>query len=163
MTILSALGDIFDVKMYPSQNLQQHATVTLETILERFSPDGMDRVLIERNRTQCHFSEFKLTLKAHNPANFMQACKLVILNHSKIYPDFAVLAHICITIPISSVPCERGFSYQNFVKTANRSRLTDKHTNNLMRIAIDSPGLDQSMDLINKARIEFNERCNRWK
>ena len=60
MTILSALGDIFDVKLYPSQNLQQHATVALETILERYSPDSMDRVLIERNRTRRHFSEFKL-------------------------------------------------------------------------------------------------------
>ena len=61
MAILSALGDIFDVKMYPYQNLQQHATVALETILERFSPDGMDRVLIERNRTRRHFSEFNDT------------------------------------------------------------------------------------------------------
>ena len=60
MTILCALGDIFDVKLYPSQNLQQHATVAPETILERYSPDSMDRVLIERNRTRRHFSEIKL-------------------------------------------------------------------------------------------------------
>ena len=36
------------------------------------------------------------------------------------------------------------------MKTANRSHLTDKHTDNLMRIAINGPGLDQSMHLINK-------------
>ena len=115
----------------------------------------------KRNRTRRHFSELKLTLKAHDPANFTQACKLVISNHSEIYPDFAVLAHICITLPISSVPCERGFSYQNLVKTANRSRMTN--TGNLMRIVIDNPGPDQSMDLINKARIEFDKRCKHRK
>ena len=44
-------------------------------------------------------------------------------------------------IPVSSVPCERGFSVQNRVKTKMRSRLTDTHIDNLMLIAIEAPNL----------------------
>ena len=48
-------------------------------------------------------------------------------------------------IPVSSVPCEHGFSIQNRVKTKMRSRLTDTHVDNLMLIAMEAPDLQSRL------------------
>lgn len=45
-------------------------------------------------------------------------------------------------IPVSSVPCERGFSMQNRVKTKQRLGLTDVHVDSLMLVAMEGPKLE---------------------
>ncbi|XP_076463272.1 uncharacterized protein C17orf113-like [Babylonia areolata] len=163
LDILTALGAIFDVRMYPARNLQQHATDALDTVIDRFAADGGDNVLIERDRALRDFPEFKYTLQAHNPDSFEKACKVVIMDYDATYPDFAVLANIALTVPVSSVPCERGFSWQNMIKTADRSRLTDAHVDTLLRIAMEGPALSQCNELIVRACGEFQRRRERRK
>ena len=66
---------------------------------------------------------------------FKQGCKRLIDELGEIYPDWAKLAKIACTIPVSSVPAERGFSLQNRIKTAIRSRLLEERVTRLMRIS----------------------------
>ncbi|KAG7270338.1 hypothetical protein CRUP_034448 [Coryphaenoides rupestris] len=62
-------------------------------------------------------------LCAYGGLKFHIACETLIREFGQIYPDWAKLAKIACTIPMSSVPAERGFSLQNRIKTAMRSRL----------------------------------------
>jgi hypothetical protein len=44
----------------------------------------------------------------------------LIKDYAETFPDYVTLAHILLTVPLTSVPCERGFSLTkaiNFCKT----------------------------------------------
>ena len=77
----------------------------------------------------------------HGIGNFDDACRVLIEDYGDIFPSFKSLANVALVLPMSSVPCERGFSTQNRIKTARRSRLTDDHVNTLMLISIHGPPL----------------------
>ena len=81
--------------------------------------------------------QFKFTLRAHGSMNFAHICKAAMTDYKGVFPEFAKLANAALAIPVSSVPCERGFSAQNRVKKADRSRLTDEHVDNLMLMAVE--------------------------
>ena len=53
----------------------------------------------------------------------------------------ATLANIALIIPVSSASCERGFSWQNRIKTGLRNRLFKENLENLMKVAIEGPRL----------------------
>ena len=61
--------------------------------------------------------------------------------NAQIFPDWAKLAKIASTIPVSSVPAERVFSRQNRIKTSIRNRLAEEKVTRLMRISSLGPGL----------------------
>ena len=60
---------------------------------------------------------------------------------AQIFPDWAKLAKIASTIPVSSVPAERAFSLQNRIKTSIRNRLAEEKVTRLMCISSLGPGL----------------------
>lgn len=51
------------------------------------------------------------------------------------YPELRKLAVQLCTMFASTYTCESSFSKMNFIKNRFRSRLTDAHLNNLMRIS----------------------------
>ena len=59
-----------------------------------------------------------------------------------MFPDFRALAEVALVIPVSSVAAERGFSLQNNIKTATRSRLSEAKTQHLMTIASAAVSID---------------------
>ncbi|KAI4816336.1 hypothetical protein KUCAC02_008663 [Chaenocephalus aceratus] len=56
-----------------------------------------------------------------------------------LYPSLSKLAAIGLTIPVSSVNCERDFSTLNRVKTDLRNRLQGEHLATCMRLSINGP------------------------
>ena len=61
------------------------------------------------------------------------------------------LITLALTMPVSTVDCERGFSKHNLIKTRIRARLQTKNVNTLMKISIDTPDLSH-MDDFNFSR-----------
>ena len=55
------------------------------------------------------------------------------------YPDILSLFDLLATIPASSSEAERGFSQMNLMKSEIRTKLTDDHLNQLMRIKLEAP------------------------
>ena len=53
-------------------------------------------------------------------------------------------------IPVSSAPCERGFSQQNILKSKLRNRLNPDRHNRLLMIRLNGP--DEDMDFNSAAR-----------
>lgn len=62
------------------------------------------------------------------------------------YPNILTLLSICLTLPVSSVDCERGFSKHNLIKTGIRGRLKTDHVSLLMKMSLDTPDLTTCLD-----------------
>lgn len=58
------------------------------------------------------------------------------------YPNMARLAAIGVTLPMTSVNCERGISGYNAIKTDARNVLSVEHTDNLMQLYLESTELE---------------------
>ena len=60
-----------------------------------------------------------------------------------VYPNFAVLSRICLTLPISTADCERAFSTMRRIKSRLRSQMNNDTLNDCMKISIDGPALQE--------------------
>lgn len=64
-------------------------------------------------------------------------------DYDESYPSLLRLADILLTIPLSSVDCERGFSRLNLIKTKNRD-LSFEMLDNLMFVSLNIDLLDEA-------------------
>jgi hypothetical protein len=55
---------------------------------------------------------------------------------SELVPDLSLIFERCITVPLSSVACERGFSRLGLIKTKLRNQLKTETLDALMRISL---------------------------
>ena len=96
------------------------------------------KALVDAHELSRDFTQFKLTIRGHGAGrmSFDDTCTIVIKEYPHVFPSFSRLAALALVIPVSSVPCERGFSVQNQIKTKGRSRLSDKHVDCLMLLAM---------------------------
>ena len=62
------------------------------------------------------------------------------------YPGMLTLLAISLTLPVSTVDCERGFSKHNLIKTRTRARLKTDHVAILMKMSLDTPELSRNLD-----------------
>ena len=69
--------------------------------------------------------------------SFATLWKIIHLYHSDTLPNLLKLANIALIMPYQTADCERGFSAQNNIKNARRSRLKGKALNCLMTIKIE--------------------------
>jgi hypothetical protein len=72
------------------------------------------------------------------------------------YPNIMKLLTIALTLPVSTVDCERGFSRHNLIKTRLRSCLLTKNVSTLMKIAIDTT------DIQHLNNFDFNRAFVLW-
>ena len=59
------------------------------------------------------------------------------------FPNMTKLMAIGIVLPVSSVECERGFSKQNVIKTRLRCSVSIERLEQLMRISLNGPNLEE--------------------
>ena len=93
--------------------------------------------LINPARTKEDFLQFKYFLKSFSSKPLSHV--LTILCNQTLFPDFATMAKLLLVSPVASVPCERAFSTQNFIKTRLRSCLSPGVVDSLMRIRLEGP------------------------
>lgn len=58
------------------------------------------------------------------------------------YKNILELVQLMLVLPISAAQCERGFSAQNRIKSSKRSSLAVSTTEDLMRITLEGPSLE---------------------
>ena len=61
------------------------------------------------------------------------------------------LALISLIIPVSSAPCEQGFSVQNSIKTKVRNRLNPEQLNRMLMVRLVGPHFED-VDFLTAAR-----------
>ena len=76
------------------------------------------------------------------------------------FPDYVTLAHILLTIRLTSVPCERGFFVvQNRHHNATSSRMFVTNVQHRMQIEFSSKqaGYDRD-EVVRQTTVKFNDR-----
>jgi hypothetical protein len=95
--------------------------------------------LISERRAITEWSMFTDQTKYfRDTKNSVEVCQRIISTDSfDFFACVKALARIALTLPITSVPAERGFSQMKLIKTANRSCLKQETLNYLMNIRMN--------------------------
>ena len=89
---------------------------------------------------RCVSFEFRCMIKgSFSKLNLTQNCKRMILLHNTMYPNISILAKVAICLMVTSVECERTFSFQNRLKSKFRSSLKSENLNTLLCIVLCGP------------------------
>ena len=93
---------------------------------------GLDEAALRRE-----YSGISTLLKgSYRNISFKAFSKMIMRRHSEEYPLTDKLCHISLCIPVTSVPCERGFSLQNRIKVKSRTSLNPENLDMLMKLAV---------------------------
>ena len=158
--ILNDLNIILNPKLLPHEqaNIRQHGTESIERCIQKYG-EG-ENPIINPQVTRNSFLQFKYVVNANREKNLQEFCSLVIQEYKDAFQDFVKLACVLLTCPLTSVPCERGFSLQNRHHCASSSRRTVSNVENRMQIEFASkqPGYDQNAMVVEAAERFSNDR-----
>ena len=134
-----------------AQTLLKFGLKELNDLLDKYEKS------LKLDRDDC-VSEYKqyrrLVLGRYSTLNLSACVEAMFRNYQQIIPNVCKLLEVAVLIPMSSVPCERGFSTQNLILTRFRTRLSTQALNDLMRISEDGPSFKQ---------FDFNRAVTTWK
>ena len=74
---------------------------------------------------------------SYSTGNMSALWQIIGFHHGDSFPNLIKLAQLALALPVHTADCERGFSAQNHIKTALRSRLKSERVDNLMLIKIE--------------------------
>ncbi|KAI4815993.1 hypothetical protein KUCAC02_006114 [Chaenocephalus aceratus] len=133
---------IFDPRCLPWDNMQ-FGRDELRTILDHLCPVGREPI-VDTDTCSTEWSPFKELVHANYSNNsFQELVKIMAAQHAGFLPETTKLLAAISVIPMSTVPCGRGFSIQNRIKTKGRARIKAEHIDVLMRICIEGPPIEQ--------------------
>ena len=84
----------------------------------------------------------RLVVESFSNSSLSSCAELIFINYYEILPNLVRLLELAILIPISSVPCERGFSTQNRILSRFRTSMSNKTLNDLMMISEKGPHIN---------------------
>ena len=166
MSTLNDLHDVLNPKKLPkaAHQLNTYGKESLGRLCTTYGVganvniNGTDVVLptvIDEQRAPQQYLRFKGYLQGLRGKPFKEVCEHLSSDDIReIFPDFSTLAEICLVMPLTSVPCERGFSMQNRVKTRLRSRMKVAKLARKMKIRSAKA---YTQDLVQKATEAFTD------
>ena len=80
---------------------------------------------------------------------------------SELVPNLSLFFESCVTVPLSTITCERGFSKLALIKNKLRNPLEPKTIDRLMRISLLDNEKFKSLDL-NEAYIKWEQKNKKW-
>ena len=100
-----------------------HGTKNLERLTEGYTNTSEEESLIDADKANS-FIQFKYFLNS-NKDKPHELCEILAKPgvYEDIFPSFVTLAQVFQTIPLTSVPCERGFLAQNHIHEALRNKM----------------------------------------
>lgn len=156
MKILKDLNTILNPALLPQsrQSIVDHGHDALRHITDVYGENT-----INSEQTRNAFLQFKFLLNVNRHLNLQKMCMKILSEYSETFPNFASLAAILSTVPLTSVPCERGFSLQNRHVNRYTSRRSVKNCENRMLIAwaANQPDFDEN-ETIRRASIKMNRQ-----
>ena len=149
-TLLTSFSVLDPQKLPGEADLPTYGNAELDTLCEHYGSakvtnDGCELpAALDSEEVKDEWVMFKQLISK----NFRSCTIQVLLQRltdnqtlSLQYPNITKLLTIALTLPVSTVDCERGFSRHNLIKTRLRSRLLTKYFSTLMKIAIDTPDI----------------------
>lgn len=144
---------IFDPQnLPPSADLISYGDNEIKTLAEYYgvskqADDGAElEPLLDGDELKAEWIELKQIMSRNFKDSSIQGMAKKLLTSIEMqeqFPNTLQLLTIALTIPVSSVDCERGFSKQNLIKTKIRARLKTETVSTLMTMSVDTPELEQ--------------------
>lgn len=138
-TILISAMAILDPRSLPSDNsdLASYGMQELDQLIQHFAQCPELQITQScKEEWPCLKQLASASYKSHSVEDFWA---VVAQKHKDQFPCLLKLAHACLTLPVSTVCCERGFSTQNRIKTKLRNRMKMRRLDVLMRISEEGP------------------------
>ena len=88
------------------------------------------------------------------PDSLEQMCGTLNVKYNAVIPNMAKVLKCCLAIPVSSVPCERGFSTQNRIKSKFRTIMANSILTVLMLLKESGP---------DRKDFDFKKALSVWK
>lgn len=121
---------------------------SIKDIVQQFcSETNVDDAITE-------YGLFKKVIKNENTIDFGKFSEKFLREHNDTFPTISKIIKVALVLPVTSVPCERGFSTQNRIKSKFRNSLNNKNLDILMRISELGP------EKLNEAQLL--RVCNIW-
>lgn len=128
----------------------------IRDIVQQFCSEmNIDDVIAE-------YALYKQVVKNENVTNFEKFCEKFLRENNETFPTISRIIQVGLVMPVTSVPCERGFSTQNRIKSKFRNSLNNKNLDILMRISELGPEKLNESQLIRAYNIWYelkNRRC----
>ena len=107
-----------------AEGIWNHGTKNLERLVERYTNTSEEESLIDADEARNSFIQFKHFLNS-NKDKPHEVCEILAKPgvYKDIFPSFVTLAQVFQTIPLTSVPCKRGFSAKNHIHGALRNKM----------------------------------------
>ena len=149
LPIWSALK-IFDPLSYPSKatQLRGFGSQNVLTLMDYFGKpkviDGREyKELVDPSLFQREWPSFKRSLfDNYRGPSFKQLAREIIIKKRNSFPVISKLLEFIVVLPMSSVPCERGFSKHNRIRTKFRQQLIVGTVKSLMFVSVNGPDPD---------------------
>ena len=149
MDIVNCMNTVLNPNCLPesAKGIINHGERELGVLMKHFGTETTVKLnhativkmkMIDGERLKRDFLQFKYLLNVHRvqtDIDLIKMSEIIITKHQEDFPDFAKLCQFLCTIPLSSVPCERGFSGQNRVHNSKRNRLGVTRLERKMRIS----------------------------
>ena len=117
-----------------SQSFLKFGLEELNDLLDKFE----GRLRLQRENCVSEYKQYKrLVVGSYANASFSSCTQSICQKYPEILPNVVKLLEVGVMIPISSVPCERGFSTQNRIVSKLRTSLSTDTIADLMRISED--------------------------
>ena len=141
---------IFDSLSYPSKATQlrgfgnEHVKILMDHFGQGKMVDGIEfEPMIDSSTFQREWTIFKrFVFDNYRSLTFKELSKEIITKKSISFPAISNLLKFIIVLPMSSVPCERGFSQHNRIRSKLRQTLDVNTVKSLMFIAVNGPDGD---------------------
>jgi hypothetical protein len=134
--IFTAAGICRAAKVGP---LSEFGINELSTNTDHYGP-----ILTSEEDCSKEYQSYKRVVHAnYSGMSFNDLVFVIGAEYSDQFPNLEKLLRISLLIPVSSVPCERGFSTQNRIKFKLRTNLSNHNLNTLCRISEEGPPVDK--------------------
>ena len=145
--LLECFDVIYNPRRLPDdvRKLGNHGIQQLNKLYHHFE------TVLEYDRCKNQFLQFKHLVRSYRAMIFEQFTNTLIQGYKHVPPDFVQLALISRVIPVSSAPCERGFSVQNSIKTKLRNRVNPERLNRMMMVRLVGPHFED-VDFLTAAK-----------
>lgn len=133
LSMLDDLNEVLNPAKLPmsAQGMNAHGHAEVDRICTAYETGTI--AVIDQQRLKHDYFQFKGYLNSERGKSLSTVCH-DLLQHKDDYPDFCTLAQIMLCLPLTSVPCERGFSFQNRIKNRLRNRLLVENLAQKMKI-----------------------------
>lgn len=133
MNILDHFNKVLNPKLLPGgRDLGDYGLDSLEFLIETFTKAPPS--LVKADELRHSFLQLKYLMNVNRELDIQGFCLLLVNQYKEAFPEFVILAQFLLTCPLTSVPCERGFSLQNRHHAASSSRRTVQNVENRMFI-----------------------------